>query len=300
MPLRHGLFRQQTGPLLVRMGIAGIYSRVQMQVFESPLNDQDSAAYAERAELAMHQRRHTQEVAYRLLESLHFLQHHIDCLEEHINTHEFPAPDQGSLSRRAGISADSVLQYLGMFLDAVGRTIPMVVLDDPKDHKIDSLNKAITAAEQQKAFVKVKQVCSELRLPDSWWRLGFQRTSGLRQRITHYSDLISFIGRGGNGRMNAVPYVHTAGHLSLMSDINFIESLSTILAGMCDWLDRLEAVLDEILVEREKRMGAQLVEFPVSKFLAPSVEFGELRSDRSDYLYLPICADPAAMMPNKN
>jgi hypothetical protein len=271
-----------------------------MQVFESPLNDKDSAAYAERAELAMQQRIHTQEVAYRLLESLHFFQHHIDCLEEHINTHEFPAPDQPSLSRRAGISADSVLQYLGMFLDAVGRTIPMVVLDDPKDHKIDSLNKAITAAEKQKAFVKVKQVCSELRVLDSWWHLGFQRTVGLRQRITHYPDLISFVGRGENGRMNAIPYVHRAAHLKVMSDINFIESLSTILAGMCDWLDRLEAVLNKIVVERAKRMGAQLFEFPVSEFFAPSVAFGELRSDRSDYLYLPICPDPAAMMPNKN
>lgn len=77
MPLRHGLFRQQTGPLLVRLGIAGIYSRVQMQVFESPLYGKDAAAYAERAELAVHQRIHTQEVANRLIESLHFLQHHI-------------------------------------------------------------------------------------------------------------------------------------------------------------------------------------------------------------------------------
>jgi len=299
MPLRHGLFRNQTGSLLVRLGIAGIYNRVQMQAFESPLNDKDSVAHAERVELAMHQRVHTQEVAFRLFESLHFLQDHIDRLEEHINTHDFPAPDQTSLSRRAGISADSVLQYLGMFLDAVGRTIPMVVLDDPNDHKIDSLNKAITVAGEQREFIKVKQVCSELRVPDSWWRLGFQRTVGLRQRIIHYPDLVSFIGQGGNGRMNAIPYVHRAAHLKVMSDINFIESLSTILAGMCDWLDRLEEVLNQIVVERAKRIGATLFDFPVSEFLAPSIEFGKGRAERADYLYLPACRDSVAIMQKK-
>jgi hypothetical protein len=265
---------------------------MQLQVFPSALDSNALAAHSAREELLIHQRRHTSEVAIRLLESLHFLQHHIADLETHVNTHEFPAPNQLALSRRAGIRADSVLQYLGMFLDAIGRTIPMVVLDDPREHQIDGLNKAIKAAEKQEAYEKVKQVCCELTASDSWWSVGFQRTVGLRQRITHYPDLVSFtIHSVGDGQRSATAYVHRAARLEPMNDANLTKSISKILEGMCNWLERLEVILNEIVAARALRMGAQVHDFPSAQFCVPSLEFGDAPVDCSNYLYLPICAN---------
>jgi hypothetical protein len=294
MPERHGLFQGADKPLLMRLGIASIYTRMQFQKFKTPLNSVDAAAHQLRVDFVQQQRLHMHEIASRLLDSLDLLQQHITCLDAHFNADDRPINHTGT-SRRASMYADAVLQYLGMFLDAVGRTVPFVILDDPrKAPDIESLHHAAKAARMKGEYSAVKEVFSELDAPDSWWRLGFQRGFGLRQRITHYPDLIQFHGSGTvGGDMRARAFVHKGPKFGFASETEFTENISKILQGMCDWLDRLEAILIRVVVERAERVDAQLFEVPDGGIYLPVFMSGEFQGYRPDYLYLPLCADSA-------
>jgi hypothetical protein len=220
----------------------------------------------------------------------------MDALGARFNTEE-PVIGQTGLERRTGIAADSTLQYLGIFLDTIGRLTPYVVLENPKTHveEIDGLNKALKYARAGGPFNAVQAVFLKLDDPDSWWNIGFGRGAGVRQRITHYPDLVMFQGSGFQGQpMKAKAYLHYAYGTGQGEALDFVDTLTKILAGACEWLDELEAVFLSILTSRAGRIGQILPKLPaVSGMYLPVNMTGVAQKYREDFLHMPICIDSA-------
>ena len=200
--------------------------------------------------------------------------------------------------RRAGMAADAILQYLGILLDVIGSLIPFVMLDKPKDYscyshheknKCDSLHKAKKYARSNPLFAQLKDIFAKLDLPNSWWAIGYEPGNGMRQRITHYPDLVMFQGCGIAGEKEMKTQAILSNAIDLSNCINFEEALKSMLAGLCDWLDELEQKLFEILQNRATGLGKILTRKRISLVVLPIFREEAREIPDKDFLYLPMC-----------
>ncbi len=114
----------------------------------------------------------------------------------------------------------------------------------------------------------------------------------MRQRLTHYTDLVYFkvSTKAGDTKMTSDISLITIGGPTHV--LNFEHALQSLLTDLCEWLDQLDQILLADLSERLARKGITWNPFdePIPAVRLPEPD--DARLDASHYLYLPVCSRP--------
>lgn len=207
-----------------------------------------------------------------------------------------PRPDLAfEIPEEAGIAADSVFHYLTLFVDDLARIIPYIITEDgdePKEPMGFSQLKNHWITGELPASQVLKDLFERLDQDDSWWSLGFKPHVGMRQRLTHHTDLVNFAGstKAGDTSMTSDISLITIGGPTRVA--NFESTLQILLTDLCEWLDELDQELLGCLSERLARNGIPWNPFdePIPAVRLPEPD--DARLDASHYLYLPVCSRP--------
>ncbi|MEW6387603.1 MAG: hypothetical protein AB1491_08845 [Thermodesulfobacteriota bacterium] len=198
------------------------------------------------------------------------------------------------IPEEAGIAADSVFHYLNLFIDDLARIIPFVLTEEvnPKESDGFSAIKNILIKGNLAASQTLIKLFAELNREASWWSRGFRRGVGMRQRLTHYTDLVIFEGstKPGDAKMSADVSLATIGGPVRVAD--FEEALKMLLSDLCEWLDLLDNELLNCLSKQLKKKGVSWNPFDEPSPVVVLPEPDEAMLDASHYLYLPMCAQP--------
>ena len=197
------------------------------------------------------------------------------------------------IPEEAGIAADSVFHYLNLLIDDVARVIPFVLAEegpDPKEPDGFSTLKKMLANGELTASLALSELFAELDRDSSWWSIGFKRGVGMRQRLTHYTDLVIFHGRTkpGDTKMSGDVSLTTVGGPVRVAE--FETALEELFADFCEWLDRLD---HELLTHLSGRLARKGVSWNPYAEPCPAIalrELDEVRPDVSHFLYLPVCS----------
>lgn len=200
----------------------------------------------------------------------------------------FDIPEEG------GIAADSVFNYINLFIDDLARVIPYVLAYDGTEATepdgFGELKKNLSDGKVQ-APASLQELFAELDRDDSWWVHGFKRNAGIRQRLTHYTDVVYFHGsakHGDSGMTGDVSLVSVGGPVHVPE---FERGLQEFFGKLCEWLDRLDLLLLRHLSEKLAAKGISWDPFsdecPAVVLPAQKV----IRLNASHYLYLPVSGD---------
>ena len=241
---------------------------------------------------------HFRQVVYRLVRSLGRLYQYAREYDRFLEAGALAGPNPDltfEIPEKAGIAADSVFHYLTLFIDDLARIIPYVLTeegDEPEEPNGFSALKKQLIKGQLPASQTVMNLFSALDQDESWWSLGFKRGVGMRQRLTHYTDLVYFRGRtkaGDTEMTNDISLVTIGGPVRV---VDFESALQNLLTGLCEWLDQLDQALLSLLSERLEKKGVLWKPFdePIPAVKLPGLN--DARLDAPHYLYLPVCSQP--------
>ncbi len=197
----------------------------------------------------------------------------------------FEIPEEG------GMAADSVLHYLNLFIDDLARVFPYILADDgTKVKDLDGFGtlKVMLKKGDVPASQSLRELFNELDHDDSWWSHGFKHGAGIRQRLTHYTDVVYFRGstKPGAHRMTGdVSLISVGGPVHLP---DFESALQELFGKLCEWLERLDQLLLRHLSEK---LSAKGVSWDPNTGECPAVALPReegVRLDASHYLYLPV------------
>jgi hypothetical protein len=192
---------------------------------------------------------HFRRVVYRLVRSLARLYLQVREWDEFLEAggltsahpeRVFEIPEEG------GIAADSVFHYLNLFIDDLARMIPIVLVFDPDNASApEGFNhlKTMLKKGQIEAPVRLRDLFAELDNPDSWWTSGFKWGVGMRQRLTHYTDMVYFAVSAKSGAEKMTGDVSLIGIGGGFKVSGFEEALAELLRKLCEWLEQLEHLL---------------------------------------------------------
>ena len=190
-----------------------------------------------------------------------------------------------------GIAADNVFHYLNLFIDDLARVVPLILKNDETRTKepdgFSTLMKMLKNGKVQ-APAPLCELFAELDSSDSWWAHGFKGGSGIRQRLTHYTDMVYFQGstKPGESRMTSdVSLISVGGQIHIPE---FERDLEELFGKLCEWLERLDLLLLRHLSEK---LAAKGVSWDPSSGECPAVALPPqegVRLDASHYLYLPV------------
>lgn len=200
----------------------------------------------------------------------------------------FDIPEEG------GIAADNVFHYLNLFIDDIARVIPHILGDEGTEVKEPdgfSQLKKMLHKKDVPASPSLCKLFEDLDHGDSWWSHGFKFGAGIRQRLTHYTDLVYFQGstKPGDHRIKGdVSLISVGGPVHVP---DFEGALQELFGKLCEWLERLDQLLLRHLSEK---LAAKGVTWDPNTVECPSVVLPleeRVRLDASHYLYLPVCSD---------
>ena len=200
----------------------------------------------------------------------------------------FEIPEEG------GIAADSVLHYLNLFIDDLARVVPLILMDDGTEvEEPDGFGmlKRMLNDGNVPASPSLRELFDELDHDDSWWSYGFKRGVGIRQRLTHYTDVVYFKGstKSGDHRMTGdVSLISVGGSVHFP---DFESTLQELFGKLCEWLERLDQLLLRHLSEK---LAVKGVSWDPLTGECPAVALPPeegVRLDASHYLYLPVSGD---------
>ncbi|MCH7909663.1 MAG: hypothetical protein IIB38_08610 [Candidatus Hydrogenedentes bacterium] len=180
-----------------------------------------------------------------------------------------------------------------MFIDDLARIIPYILTEDgdePEEPDSFSALKRRMNKGKLPALQAVNDLFSVLDQDDSWWSLGFKPRVGMRQRLTHYTDLVYFAGsaKGGYTGMNSdISLTAIGGPVRV---VDFESALQNLLTSLFEWLDQLDQALLAHLSERLAGKGILWNPFdePIPVVKLPDLD--NTRPNASHYLYLPMCS----------
>ncbi len=235
---------------------------------------------------------HSRHVSDSLLHSLDVFQSRLDELKKWYNAKGFagPRPFLGTLLQlEAGIAASSIFHFLNLFLDDVARIVLLVLRLRPHISFGNLLNKV---GEGKIPTPRgLKQVFDELRDQNSWWNVGFKSGEGIRQRLVHYTDMVTITAsrRPGSTRFRTTAYLHAMDRK--VPTRNLEAEISRILLGLCEWLDRVEEALKDMLADEARRKHIQWnPRQDPSRLRIPVGLTNKWRIiPKKHFLYLPIC-----------
>lgn len=239
---------------------------------------------------------HFRQVVYRLVRSLGRLHQHAREYDRFLEAGALAGPNPVlafEIPEEAGIAADSVFHYLTLFIDDLARIIHYVLTEEGNQLKepdgFSRLMKQVNK-KQLPASQTVRTLFAELKQDNSWWCLGFKRSVGMRQRLTHYTSLVCFGAstKAGDTKMTSDISLITIGCPN--SVVNFESALEELLTGLCEWLDRLDPALRSRLSEKLAKKGVAWKPFdePIPAVNLPGLD--DARLDAPHYLYLPVCS----------
>jgi hypothetical protein len=197
----------------------------------------------------------------------------------------FDIPEEG------GIAADSVFYYLNLFIDDLARVVPFIFAQggtEAKEPDGFSMLKRMLNDGEVPAPQSLRELFAELDRDDSWWFHGFKRGAGIRQRLTHYTDVVYFQGSskpGGTRMTGDVSLISVGGPVHLA---DFERALQDLFDKFCEWLERLDQLLLRHLSEKLAVGGVSWNPFSGD---CPAVALPPqegVRLDASHYLYLPV------------
>lgn len=198
------------------------------------------------------------------------------------------------IQEEAGMAADSVFHYFNLFVEDIARIIPYALddeslsVDEAKSSIFNELKKRIKL--KQDVPSEIANLFNSLEDPQSWWSLALLRGTGMRQRLEHSTSLLTLTTSAKPEDPNMTPDVRLVNIGRSDEAIDFEKALKQIMTNLCDWLDKLEALLLKNLVESLKSKDVSWSPFdkPV-----PSVYFPSLRVNNFDTngFYLPICKE---------
>jgi hypothetical protein len=238
---------------------------------------------------------HFRRVVHRLVRSLGRLYQRLREWDRFLQAGGLASPHPElafEIPEEAGIAADSVFHYLNLFIDDLARITPFVLVEaelEPKEPNGFTALKKMLVSGELPASQALRELFAELEHQASWWSLGFKWGVGMRQRLTHYTDLLIFQGstKTGDIKMSGDVSLTTIGGPVQVTE--FESALRTILTDFCEWLDRLE---QELLADLSQRLAKKGVSWNPFSGPAPAIvlpEPNEARLDVSHYLYLPVC-----------
>lgn len=241
---------------------------------------------------------HFRRVVIRLVRSLGRLYQHAREYDHFLEAGALAGPHPElafDIPEEAGIAADSVFHYLNLFIDDLARIIPYILTEDgdkPEEPDSFSTLKRRMNKGELPATQALKDLFQRLDRDDSWWSIGFRPHVGMRQRLTHYTDLVYFAGstKPGDTNMTSDISLITIGGPTRVA--NFEGTLQNLLTDLCEWLDELDQELLGCLAERLARNGIPWNPFdePIPGVRLPEPD--DARLDASHYLYLPVCSRP--------
>jgi hypothetical protein len=299
MPRNHGLITLDNGLPAFRFGIMSVFDSLALPPFifstGKIVTSQVSSFWLPSEDFQAFDV-HVGHTLRRLLHSLDVFQRKMATIGEYFT--EGSTPDGINEQLYAAIAADSILHYLNILVDDLAKMIPPVIFDNERqrDRKdFFQLKKAIKKDINRPEYTTIRPLFLMLDDPLSWWSLGFQPDTGMRQRIVHFPDFVSIQGQQDKGESNVTSRAYVMNLLDMKSTIPFEKRLRDVLRGLCDWLDQLERPLWDRLSERARMTGKAdfarpkeiyQVRLPVELPLKP-------RSlPTEDFLYLPSVQEP--------
>ncbi|MFL5245111.1 MAG: hypothetical protein ACJ8FY_23660 [Gemmataceae bacterium] len=301
MPLRHGLYRTddkvQKKMSNVPHCLFGLKTVFEAVAFRPPFKSRNlSTSYlGSPEERSTGIARHFSIVLDRLLHSLDIIQRTIAKRQDNFD-HE---GTDWTPWIQTEIAADSVLTYLGILVDDIGKLVPLVFDNERLNNKgepiLDSFSKLKDEVINQSFFTPLLTLFQELDRAQSWWKLGIERRQGIRQRLVHYSDLVNFQVEKADQEKNWRVKGYLVEASNGVAKVDFLEALRRVLHGLFDWLDRLEQALTNQLISRSQ---AENVAWSPSKecplvWLPIEKPFKEKKIPDSNFLYLPVCSGSA-------
>jgi hypothetical protein len=284
MPKRHGFCRlDENGRPWFRapwflVGIDVIFSAVARHDFvtSGPLK-------AQAASLKFH----FDSIKTRLMHAIDLFQQSISELECFYDTGS-TQPEIYVGPCTAEVTADSILSYISIFADDVGRVIPFAL--EGRATQFNSFTKLKTGIVDNGRYPVLHALFARLETAGSWWDLSLRFRVGARQRLTHYTDVIMFQGAKGPSDDKVLGQAFILDPFSGTSSVDFIGTLRLILLDLCNWLDDLEQVLSAVLSARSTAEGIAWALPPDCPRVRLPVDLraGE-RTMPDDYLYLPLC-----------
>jgi hypothetical protein len=296
----HGLITLDNGLPAFRFGIMSVFGSLALPpfVFSSGKKVRSQVrSYWVPSEAFQALNLHVGNTLHRLLHSLDVFQRKMATIGEDF-TEGCTNPDGVNEQLYAAIAADSILYYLNILVDDLARMIPSVIFDNKhqRDRKdFYDLKKDIKRKINRPEYAPIRPLFLMLDDPLSWWSLGFQPETGMRQRIVHFLDFVTIQGSQNEGESNVTSRAYLINFLDMKSTIPFEKRLRHGLRGLCDWLDQLEQPLWDRLSERARMMGKAdfarpkqiyQVRLPVELPLKPR----SLPTD--NFLYLPSVQEP--------
>lgn len=291
MPKRHGLFRQEghTPPWFdVPWFLVGI-----TDIFEA-IARSDFIAEPDLRKQAQSLEHHFRSVKDRLAHSLDLFQRSVLNWETFFNT-PFGTHNSSmqTLNVNSGVTAESVMTYINMFLDDVARVIQMV-LGPSTSEVADSFGK-LKGLIKDGHYPVIKKLFDELDISSSWWDLALKKNVGIRQRLIHYTDVINFRGQKQHGDDKFRVLSTIQDPVMGGREIEFLGSLQSINTGLCDWLDRLEQLLSTHLALRASDLGITWAPSKICPGMPVPIEFSiGIREIPENFLFLPLCEGSAS------
>jgi len=294
MPRRHGISLEQNQAV----GLFGVWDLFEI-LARPPFRTTPLGTSHEPTNLAFHFRRALELLFY----CLDGFQMKHTAFDKFLEEGGIAGPNAGAfyeIQTEANVFAQAVLSNLNIVLDDIARIIPFVLFalptesQKPKQGFLQLKKHRLPKYPSTSILPQLKALFDELDDKSSWLERSIGYGIGMRQRLSHYTDLIILSGSAppGEARMRSNFELVSIGTSEYKVD--FPTSLKTLLQDLCDWLDRLDALLVEHLCNRAKREGIEWQ--PPKKcpgYLLPIVRSATVREiPKVDYLYLPLCVPP--------
>jgi len=255
MAKRHGITIEE-GKIQFKMGIWQIFDP---WTYGPLLGEQGYQRHPERRPLYIEY--HFRRVANRLFRSLNRLYSQCREYDKFIEDGSISGQNPElcfEIPEEIGIAADSVVHYLNLFAEDLARIIPFVLSEDVPEYDQKDIRGTFfgkltgdISPDEIYATQEVKKLFSDLKdNNNSWWSLALKPKYGVRQRLVHYTDLITCTAstKPGDSEMTPDFTLHRVGSSEESKPLE--ETLKALLTDLCSWLDDLEKLLLPILVQR--------------------------------------------------
>lgn len=289
MSHRHGIMHERNQTV----GLFGVWGIFEILV-RSPFRTAPLGTAYKPVNLAFHFRQ-----ALRLLfYSLDVFQQKSIAFNEFLEEGALAGPNPGAFSdiqTEANAAAQGILSNLNIVLDDITRIIPFVLFTQPtkqqqpaqgflqfKKHRLPEYpNTPIVA--------RLRALFGELDDQSSWFQSSIEYGIGMRQRLSHYTDLIVLSASAPPGENQMRQRFELVRIGTSKYTIDFPAEPRNLLHGLCAWLDKLDCLLIEQLCDRAKESEFEWQ--PPEKcpgLYLPVVGTASNRDiPKVDYLYLP-------------
>lgn len=256
MPKRHGILIKTNKEIQFKVGIWGVFD----PWTDGTLLGAQGYFGRHEEERPLYVELHFRRVINRLFRSLNGLYFQLRKYDKFTEDGFLDGPNPSlvfEIPEEIGIAVDSTVHYLNLFAEDLARIIPFVLEEHvPERDKVklsgslfSALKRDIISGEKTTTN-EIKKLFQSLEQDGSWWSLSLKHGYGIRQRLVHYTDLVTCGASVKSGDSKMTPYftLHRIG--TSEGSMPLEKTLKTLFFDLCNWLDDLDELLLPILVER--------------------------------------------------